>query len=355
MGRVEDPMIMGERELTQVLSDIGVEPPAKFFQNEVMPGVADGSLPVIDVPKVDISLLSSSCPATAKAETEKLRSALLSYGCCFALNHGMTSEFLDEVRQVADDFFKLPLEEKCKLSRPIGEWQGYGFDEVPDNYESHDWSDRLMIMISPDHLTNLRYWPLASLPNFRETMKELSKNIDTVLVKLLKGMARSLGLDESSLVDEMGEEPRTVMRLNLYPKCSVPDRVLGLNSHTDGSAITFLLQDKEVEGFQLLLKDGQWARVPVTPTDALLIKIGDQGEIISNGEYKAPLHRGALNTKRARKSIAIFSLPGLDKAIGPAKGLEPARYKQITNYEVYHLKLPNHRALIDDLKIDPTN
>ncbi|CAN1251269.1 Flavanone 3-dioxygenase 2 [Linum perenne] len=240
-----------------------------------MPGVADGSLPVIDVPKVDISLLSSSCPATAKAETEKLRSALLS----------------------------------------------------------------------------------------------------------------SLGLDESSLVDEMGEEPRTVMRLNLYPKCSVPDRVLGLNSHTDGSAITFLLQDKEVEGFQLLLKDGQWARVPVTPTDALLIKIGDQGEvracvcacvrvcivyrsityfsghlslsifvqIISNGEYKAPLHRGALNTKRARKSIAIFSLPGLDKAIGPAKGLEPARYKQITNYEVYHLKLPNHRALIDDLKIDPTN
>ncbi|CAN1171717.1 Protein SRG1 [Linum perenne] len=323
MGRVEDPMIMGERELTQVLSDIGVEPPAKFFQNDVMPGVADGSLPVIDVPK--------------------------------AVNHGMTSEFLDEVRQVADDFFKLPLEEKCKLSRPIGEWQGYGFDEVPENYESHDWSDRLMIMISPDHLTNFRYWPLASLPNFRETMKELSKNIDTVLVKLLKGMAISLGLDENSLVDEMGEEPRTVMRLNLYPKCSVPDRVLGLNSHTDGSAITFLLQDKEVEGFQLMLKDGRWVRVPVTPTDALLIKIGDQGEIICNGEYKAPLHRGALNTKRARKSIAIFSLPGLDKAIGPAKGLEPARYKQITDYEVYHLKLPNHRALIDDLKIDHTN
>ncbi|CAL1404063.1 unnamed protein product [Linum trigynum] len=349
-----DPISAGERDLAQVLAASCAEPPAAYLQNEVMAGVADGTLPVIDVPQVDISLLSSPCPATSKAEAQKLGSALSTYGCCLAVNHGTTSAFLDSVRDVLNDFYRLPLEEKTRHARPFGNWEGYGFDEIPDNYGSLDWSDRLMIMISPEEHKKMQYWPEAKPPNFRRIVEEWASKLEVLLEKVLKGMATSLDLDEKSFVEEMGE-PRIVARFNLYPKCSRPDRVLGLNSHTDGSAVTFLLQDKEVEGFQLLLKDGQWVRVPVTPTDALLIKMGDQGEIISNGEFKAPLHRGALNTQRARTSIAVFCIPEAAKEIGPAKGLvdetRPAKYKKITDYERDYLQESNHRTLIDSLKL----
>jgi hypothetical protein len=57
----------------------------------------------------------------------------------------------------------------------------------------------------------------------------------------------------------------------------MPDHVLGLKPHTDGSSITFVLQDKEVEGLQVL-KDNQWFKVPIIP-DALVINLGDQLEV----------------------------------------------------------------------------
>ncbi|CAN1252790.1 1-aminocyclopropane-1-carboxylate oxidase [Linum perenne] len=98
--------------------------------------------------------------------------------------------------------------------------------------------------------------------------------------QVLKGMARSLNLpDDNSFVEEMGSEPRISATFNLFPTCSRPDRVLGVNNHTDASVLTFLVQDKQVEGLQLLLDDGEWVRVPTTPSDALVISIGDQGEV----------------------------------------------------------------------------
>jgi len=60
----------------------------------------------------------------------------------------------------------------------------------------------------------------------------------------------------------------------------MPDHVLGTKPHADGSTITFLLQDKEVEGLQVL-KDDQWFKVPIIP-DALLINVGDQIEVRNN-------------------------------------------------------------------------
>jgi hypothetical protein len=57
----------------------------------------------------------------------------------------------------------------------------------------------------------------------------------------------------------------------------MPDHVLGVKPHADGSSITFLLQDKEVEGLQVL-KDNQWFKVPIIP-DALVINLGDQLEV----------------------------------------------------------------------------
>lgn len=66
---------------------------------------------------------------------------------------------------------------------------------------------------------------------------------------------------------------------NFYPPCSRLDLVYGIKPHTDGGAITILLQDKEEEGLQVL-KDGQWAKVPIV-LNVLLVNVADQEEVLS--------------------------------------------------------------------------
>jgi isopenicillin N synthase-like dioxygenase len=59
-------------------------------------------------------------------------------------------------------------------------------------------------------------------------------------------------LEEGCFLDQYGEQPLVTARFNFYPPCPRPDRILGVKPHADASAVTFLLQDKEVEGLQFL-------------------------------------------------------------------------------------------------------
>jgi len=94
---------------------------------------------------------------------------------------------------------------------------------------------------------------------------------------LLKAMAKSLDLDEHSFLNQYGEGASMIARFNFYPPCPWPDRILGIKPHADGTLLTFLLQDKEVESLQIL-KDGQLYGVPIIP-HVLLVNAGDQLEV----------------------------------------------------------------------------
>ncbi|KAL2465569.1 2-oxoglutarate (2OG) and Fe(II)-dependent oxygenase superfamily protein [Abeliophyllum distichum] len=84
-------------------------------------------------------------------------------------------------------------------------------------------------------------------------------------------MARSLCLEEDYFLRKLGERKLIYARFNYYPPCPRPDLALGIKPHADGSAITFLLQDKEVEGLQVV-KDDNWFHVHIIPYALLVIK-----------------------------------------------------------------------------------
>lgn len=113
----------------------------------------------------------------------------------------------------------------------------------------------------------------------RDILLEYTKNLEMLNEVVLKALAKSLNLKENCFLNQYGENATMIARYNCYPPCSRPDLILGVKPHADGSAITFLLQDKEVEGLQVL-KDNQWFRVPIIP-NALLINVGDQVEVIN--------------------------------------------------------------------------
>lgn len=119
------------------------------------------------------------------------------------------------------------------------------------------------------------------MSNFgREVIHEYTLKLREMFEFLLIAMACSLKLEENCFLKENGDLVIMAGRFNFYPPCPEPESVLGVKPHADGTTVTMLLQDKEVEGLQVL-KDDQWFRVPIVP-DALFINVGDLLEVISS-------------------------------------------------------------------------
>ncbi|XP_059296665.1 flavonol synthase/flavanone 3-hydroxylase-like [Lycium ferocissimum] len=306
--------------------------PEKYIHPE---GPVNTSPPLLDVPEVDLSLIISPTSPARDEELNKLQSGLKSCGCFQVINHGIEDSFLDKMHEISKQFFALPTEEKLKYARTVDAdaIEGYGNDSVLSEKQTLDWTDRLYLNVFPEDIRKLQFWPQKP-ECFREVFEEYLKKLKLLSESLLKAIATSLNVEENCFLDQCGECRTMVARFNFYPPCPRPDVVLGVKPHADGSAITILLQDKEVEGLQVL-KDDQWFRVPVVPY-GFLINVGDQVEIMSNGIFKSPLHRVVTNAQRERNTLAVFIMPDADVEIGPVEKLineeRPRVYKNVKNY-----------------------
>ncbi|XP_057514571.1 protein SRG1-like [Actinidia eriantha] len=311
----------------------GDEPPPRYIVKESTFGSIDSSPPLIPIPIIDISLLSSTSSPSSIEELEKLRSALSSWGCFQAIGHGIPDSYLDKVREVAKQFFALPVDEKKKYSRADKDGEGHGGDLIVSEKQVLDWSDRLALKILPEDERRLNLWPEYPA-EFREIIHDYSMKINSVLDLLFKAIAMSLNLEADCFLKQFGERAHLIARFNFYPPCPRPDQVLGLKPHSDKSGMTVLLQDKEVEGLHVL-KDDQWFRVPIIP-HALVINVGDQMQIMTNGIIKSPIHRAVTNSEKLRISMAVSNEAEPEREIGPAEALidekRPRLYRNVRNY-----------------------
>lgn len=121
----------------------------------------------------------------------------------------------------------------------------------------------------------------------RNILLEYTTHIARIQGQLLRSMARSISLPSDSFRTQFGKQPIRHARFNYYPRCSRPDLVNGIKPHTDGTGLTFLLQDEDVEGLQIL-NDDQWLRVPIVP-QALLVNLGDQLEVHESHHFNTKL------------------------------------------------------------------
>lgn len=289
------------------------------------------------IPIIDLDRLSSSTTSNKdrEQELEKLGSALSSWGCFQGIGHGISVSFLDKIRQVSREFFKQPMEEKNKYAKTVVDFQGYGADPVPEQGQSLDWSDRLFLEVFPEDQRQYILWPQLPI-SFREVLEDYAEKMKMVTEITSKAMAKSLKLEENCFLEQFGKQAQLQARFNYYSPCQRPDLVLGLKPHADGTGYTIILQDEV--GLQVL-KDGKWYTVPKDPT-ALLVLMGDQMQIMSNGIFKSPVHRVLSNSERDRISVAMFYTPEVGKEIGPEDGLvngdRPKIYKRVKDYAETH-------------------
>ncbi|CAI9100898.1 OLC1v1038087C1 [Oldenlandia corymbosa var. corymbosa] len=317
----------------------GSKPPPRYIVKESKFGLVDRSPPLAPIPTINLSLLLSSSPAPDE-ELEKLRSALDSWGCFLMTGHGIPPSYLKKVLNATKEFFELPIEQKEKYSRrSSNDGEGYGGDIIFSEKQVLDWSNRLALKLLPEDQRRLELWP--EIPDgFREILHDYPVKIKGILDLLFKIMAKLLKLEEDSFLNQFGERALLLARFNFYPPCRNPNEVLGLKPHSDKSGVTILLQDDEVEGLQIS-KDHEWFKVPVVP-HALVVNIGDQMQIMSNGIIKSPVHRVVVNPEKLRVSVSISNEAEQDKEIGPVPELvdekRPRLYRNVKNYGAINLE-----------------
>lgn len=108
-------------------------------------------------------------------------------------------------------------------------------------------------------------------------MDEYSRELHRVSIKLLRAMAKNLGVDPDKIAS-MFEDGIQGVRMNYYPPCVHAEKVMGLTPHSDAGGLTLLVQVNEVQGLQIK-KNGKW--VPTEPVPgAFIVNIGDVIEVI---------------------------------------------------------------------------
>ncbi|KAK4783629.1 hypothetical protein SAY86_008003 [Trapa natans] len=306
--------------------------PERFIREAVkegqQQGAEGGEVPLVDVPVIDLSLLPLSHPPAspeADAELQSFHRALTSWGCI----------------------------QKRRYLRADNGIEGYGTDMVLSDHQVLDRNDRLSLFVYPEDCCKLEYWP--QIPEtFREILHEYTLKLRDIVDAVFKAMATSLNLHSNVFLQAFRGKVTLIARFNYYPQCPRPELVYGLKPHADGSAITVVLPDREVGGLQFL-KDDNWVKIPIIP-HALLINVGDQVEIMSNGVFKSPMHRVIPSSDHGRISLAMFCAPDAEEEIGPVSELvdesRPRLYKNVKDYpKIYFHHYQQGKRPIDAVKL----
>lgn len=284
------------------------------------------------VPVIDLACLCQPGGGGAD-EASKLRLALESWGLFLVTNHGIEATLMDAMMDGSREFFRQPLREKQKHSNMIDgkhfQLQGYGNDRVASEDQVLDWCDRLYLLVEPQEDRSLDLWPTC----LRDVLHDFTTECTRVKDCLLREMAKALDElgDDGYFIDQFGDRADTHARFSYYPPCARPDLVFGLRPHSDGTFLSLLMLDDSVGGLQVF-RDGVWYDVRTRP-HTLLVNLGDQIEIISNGIFKSPVHRVVTNAEKERLSVVLFYSIDPEREIRPADKLidenHPALYKKV--------------------------
>jgi len=201
----------------------------------------------------------------------------------------------------------------------------------------------------------VQFWPINP-PTYRKKMGDYAAEIQGVSMQLMEAIFEGLGLGPLYLQEKL-ENGVQFLALNNYPQFSLCGDKVGLASHSDYGFITILLQSSA--GLEVMHhEDDTLTAVPAIP-GALHVHIGDNLEVLSNGQLKSLVHRAILNPDESRISIASTHGLSMNEKVHCAKELvdeeHPEMYKE-SSFQDFLDFLPsnmnNYKRFVESLKID---
>lgn len=167
-----------------------------------------------------------------------------------------------------------------------------------------------------------------------DVMEEYKKEMKALCIRIMWLMLASLGITKEDLewAGPNGDFDGswTSLHLNWYPPCPDPNRAIGMVAHSDSPILT-VLYPSSTSGLQFLREDGaqaHWVTVGTVP-GSFVVNVGDLLQILTNGRFRAPLHRAIVNSTHNRLSVPIFICPPKDVLIRPLSKLVSADRPQL--------------------------
>ncbi|XP_010473457.1 PREDICTED: 1-aminocyclopropane-1-carboxylate oxidase 2 [Camelina sativa] len=261
--------------------------------------------PVVDLSKLDgeerdqtMALINEACE---------------NWGFFEIMNHGIPHDLMDKIEKMTKGHYKTYQEQKFNDML-----KSKGLDKLETEVEDVDWESTFYVR----HLPQSNLSDISDMSDeYRTAMKDFGERLENLAEDLLDLLCENLGLEKGYLKKAFRgtKGPTFGTKVSNYPPCPKPEMIKGLRAHTDAGGIILLFQDDKVSGLQLL-KDGDWIDVPPL-NHSIVINLGDQLEVITNGKYKSVMHRVVTQKEGNRMSIASFYNPASDAEISPATSL----------------------------------
>ncbi|CDP08458.1 unnamed protein product [Coffea canephora] len=233
---------------------------------------------------------------------DQVRKALEEYGCFEALFDKIPLELQKSLFDALEELFDLPLQTKVRNSskKPFHGYVGQ-YPMVP-LYESMGIDDAT-ISEKVESFTDL-LWPEGN-SNFCKTVHSYSDQLSDLDKIVRRMILESLGAEK--YMDEHMDSTNYLLRVMKYKGPQTTEPKLGLNAHTDKNIVTILSQN-QVQGLELLTKDGHWIDVKPSP-GSFIVMIGDSLLAWTNGRLHSPYHQVMMTGNEARYSAGLFSIP----------------------------------------------
>ena len=327
----------------------------------------------VRIPEIDIAPALAGDPAGKRRVAGRVGEALETIGFFIVVGHGVPDGLVRETRDLAYEFFALPLEEKMRIPRPrIAATRGYdppanqklaathGNESPPDLQEVFGMGDFDL----PDDpyyteghgldffAPNL--WPERPA-RMRPVFEAYYRALDGIGDELMRIFAIALGIDERWFDDKIARSISHI-RFNKYmaqTEAPLPGQ-LRAGAHTDYGTLTVLYGEDRPGGLQAFSPEGDWIDVR-PPQGAFVVNIGDMMARWTNDRWISTLHR-VVNPPRGeddaeRLSIAFFHQPGHDVEIGCIETCHgpgnPMRYEPVTYGDYRYEKVLSSRLAED--------
>ena len=280
------------------------------------------------LPVLDISGFRSDPDGPAGAAfVEALRDAFHGIGAAYLVGHGVPDDLVARVRRFAEEFFALPEAERLAIEN-VHSPQFRGYTRLGNEHTNglRDLRDQVDVgreqpapAIGPDDPVWLRLrgpnlWP-EGLPAFRTAVSEYNAALEQAGHALMRAVSLALG-QPADHFDALVTPPEVLTKIIRYPAPSEDFPTdQGVGHHTDGGFLTLLHQDA-VGGLEAEVY-GTWVGVPALP-GAFVVNIGELLQLVSNGYFRATLHRVVSPPKGVQRiSIAYFFNPRFEAKVAP--------------------------------------
>ncbi|XP_048138621.1 1-aminocyclopropane-1-carboxylate oxidase homolog 3-like [Rhodamnia argentea] len=257
---------------------------------------------------------------------DELRRASETWGFFQIVNHGVPAAVMDGMLEAVTQFHEQP--EGVKR-----EW--YSRDDAKKfrYYSNGDlfwsqaaaWRDTLLFDFScgvpdPEEVPLLCREPVFA---YEEHIEKLKRSLSELL-------SDALGLTSGYLGEIECMESKRIVG-HYYPICPEPELTLGTINHSDATILTLLNQNNH--GGLQVRHQNQWVDVSPVP-GAILAKIGDFMQLVSNDKFKSVEHRVLARRAGPLVSVSCFLFPGgtwKSKPYGPIKELLDVNHPRLYN------------------------